>query len=86
MAPFWGIKPQEEQPERKKAVAPYVKPPAPGKSERKFYRLDHPTMVLTHEGYVWAEAGDVIEVRDTGIWVNAWEVLKAYGVIIKPIE
>lgn len=80
--PFWGVK-EEPEPERKKAIAPYVKTPPLGNRERKFYLLSQPTVILTPQGYVEARAGDVLEARDTGLWVLAAEVLKAWGVEIK---
>ena len=84
--PFWGIRPAEEQPEKKKAIAPYAQTPPLGKSERKFYLLSQPTIILTPAGYVEARAGDVIEARDTGLWVLAAEILRAWGAEIKPLK
>lgn len=78
MTPFWGIRPQE--------VAPYEKQPPAGNQERRFYRLSRPALVLTPNGYVDAQAGDVLEVRANGLWVLAGEILDAWGVVIKEMK
>jgi len=81
--PFWGIKPEEEKPERRKAIAPYQPTPPPGKSERRFYLLARDAEITTPAGCVEAQAGDVLEARENGLWVLAAEVLQAAGVEVK---
>lgn len=84
--PIWGSKPEkeEEKPERKKCSPAYVKTPPPNPSESKFYLLSRDAEIATPLGTVDGKAGDILEARDSGLWVLAKEVLNAAGVIIKP--
>jgi len=82
--PIWGSKPEEEKPERKKVSASYVKTPPPSPSPSKFYLLARDAEIVTPLGTVEALSGDILEARDSGLWVLAKEVLNAAGVIIKP--
>ena len=82
---IWGSKPEpESETQRQKGVAPYVKTPPRNPSESKFYLLARDAEIITPLGTVEARQGDILEARDSGLWVLAKEVLNAFGVIIHP--
>ena len=80
--PIWGQKPE---PERKKAIAPYVQHPKPEPGETKYYLLPLDAEIATPLGYADAKAGDILMATANGLWVLAAEVLNTFGVIIKPL-
>ena len=82
--PFWGVKPEEEKPERKKAIAAYERIPLSKNSEARHYLLAQDIEIYTPLGRVDARAGDVLRVDANGLWVLAAEILRDFGAEIKP--
>ena len=84
--PLWGTKPEEDKPERKKSIAPYVRVIQKPQSESRFYLLGRDAEIITPMGIVDAEVGDVLMATEYGLWVLAKEVLSTFGVLVLPKE